>query len=166
MAQGDKSLNSKDYSNAIAFYNEAISTDGSKEADYLGLANCYIAQQDYTSAEKILSDGYTATENSAIAAKQKAVISENEISLLKKFAATLPKNRQAPSDVTGEAGDGNDLVNYFIAEEDGKIVLSGLDLRGAIIIDTNGDGHYELIADYVNGYNFNIRKRLLLSGLN
>lgn len=60
IAQAEKYLDEMDYESAEAAYMKAIEIDPKQEDPYLGLADVYIAQEDFGKAEKILSQGEKA----------------------------------------------------------------------------------------------------------
>ncbi len=60
IAQAEKYLDEMDYESAEAAYMKAIEIDPKQEDPYLGLADVYIAQEDFGKAQKILSQGEKA----------------------------------------------------------------------------------------------------------
>lgn len=63
LALGDKYFSELDYDNAILAYKEAIQINPRKGDAYLGLANVYIELNNMQEAERVLTEGYAASED-------------------------------------------------------------------------------------------------------
>ncbi len=63
LALGDKYFSEPDYDNAILAYKEAIQINPRKGDAYLGLANVYIELNNMQEAERVLTEGYAASED-------------------------------------------------------------------------------------------------------
>ncbi len=74
---GEKYITELDYDNAIVAYQKAIEIAPNSVEAYLRLANAYVSTGDYTSAIKILRDGYAITQNIELKIKIDELVSLN-----------------------------------------------------------------------------------------
>lgn len=95
LSLGQRYLDELDYEQAIAAYRAAIEIDPKQPEAYAGLANTYIAMEDYDSAREVLLEGIDATDSDIL----KEMLNELEE---KYFAETDETGADSDSDISAQ----------------------------------------------------------------
>lgn len=119
---GNKYLMEQNYEEAVVAFQEAIAIDPKCEEAYLGLADVYIAMDDYESAIDILQQGMVQTGSEELAAYleesekvyiriQEEVAEERESEEIKQEKQKEEKSEEAPKEEAAETG--KNALEYF-----------------------------------------------------
>ncbi len=118
---GNKALLDMDYDNAIIAFDKAIDIDPKRPEAYIGMAEVYVALEEYGTAYEYLEKGYHKT---------------NHISILEKMDEVIAAQKE--NDASGETGDTTGAADNDDTGNDSN--SSDLENENGDNSDNNGDG--------------------------
>ncbi len=139
LALGQRYLEENDYEQAVVAFNKVIALDEKQIEAYLGLADVYIAQEEFEQAQAVLTDGLNNCEDSRFIQEK---IKEVEELIQAREAAAVSQAVDIKLQELGESLGYMDAPTYT-TEKQG--------ISSYVLCDVDADGVEELLVTYMSG---------------
>lgn len=139
LALGQRYLEENDYEQAVVAFNKVIALDEKQIEAYLGLADVYIAQEEFEQAQAVLTDGLNNCEDSRFIQEK---IEEVEELIQAREAAAVSQAVDIKLQELGESLGYMDAPTYT-TEKQG--------ISSYVLCDVDADGVEELLVTYMSG---------------
>ena len=139
LALGQRYLEENDYEQAVVAFNKVIALDEKQIEAYLGLADVYIAQEEFEQAQAVLTDGLNNCEDSRFIQEK---IKEVEELIQARETAAVSRAVDIKLQELGESLGYMDAPTYT-TEKQG--------ISSYVLCDVDADGVEELLVTYMSG---------------
>ncbi len=139
LALGQRYLEENDYEQAVVAFNKVIALDEKQIEAYLGLADVYIAQEEFEQAQAVLADGLNNCEDSRFIQEK---IEEVEELIQARETAAVSRAVDMKLQELGESLGYMDAPTYT-TEKQG--------ISSYVLCDVDADGVEELLVTYMSG---------------